>query len=77
VFLIVLLVNWLADRTGLISDNVKKESHLYPVIAGAGPALYSFSEICFPQSEKWMDTLSEQIENFKQTQLESEQAKNP
>jgi membrane protein required for colicin V production len=77
VFLIVLLVNWLADRTGLISDNLKKESHLYPVIAGAGPALYNFSEIFFPQSEKWMDTLSEQIENFKKTRLESEEAENP
>lgn len=73
VFLIVLVFTWLADRTRLITEKVKKEAFLYPLMASAGPALYHFSEIIFPESEEWMDSFSENIARMKNLQLEQQE----
>lgn len=70
VFLIVLVVTWIADRTSLITEKVKKEAFLYPLMAGSAPALYHFSEIFFPESEEWMDSFNENIARLKGRQLE-------
>jgi hypothetical protein len=52
-----MLLTWLADRTDIISDSVKKDSVVYPVTSSAEPLLYHFSEKYFPTSEDWMDAL--------------------
>lgn len=57
VLLIFMLLTWLADRTGIIPDSVKKDSVVYPVTSSAEPLLYHFSEKYFPTSEDWMDAL--------------------
>ena len=70
VFLIVLVFTWIADRTSLISEKVKKDAFLYPLMAGATPALYHFSEIFFPKSEEWMDSFNENVAKLKGLQSE-------
>jgi membrane protein required for colicin V production len=68
VFLLLMLLTWLADRTGILSESTRQSSWIYPVTAGAAPALYRYSEKYFPKSEEWMDTLTEKVNDLRDSE---------
>lgn len=66
VLLVMMVLIWLADRTQLISPETRQQSIVYPVLSKAGPVLVEISATFFPQSESWMEVLTEKVQALKE-----------
>jgi membrane protein required for colicin V production len=58
--LLIVLFTWITNHAGLLSDELKSKSDIYPITSKAGPFLYSATEKYFPKS----DSLFEYVQTY-------------
>jgi len=58
--LLIVLFTWITNHAGLLSDELKSQSNIYPITSKAGPYLYSATEKYFPKS----DSLFEYVQTY-------------